>query len=162
MTVSIYKVTFNSNHSKVAMKTTIWIHEDVLDSFKDNIANYAKRKGFLSYTEQQIFSDQYLQAYRALLEKYEKRGMEDSHIKSIKDEYQDILLKNNLLEKFHFFVAPKHLDPILQTPKIDMQKALQNLQYMKGSDGIIKPTIISDWVGYHERQTSRTLRMEIR
>lgn len=162
MSVSIYKVTFNSNHPKVAMKTTIWIHEDVLDAFKGHIAAYAKRKGFISYTEQQIFADQYLCAYRILLDKYEKHGLEDSHIKSLKDEYQDVLLKNNLLEKFQFFVAPKHLDPILQAPKIDMQKALQILQYMKGVDGIIKPTMVSDWVGYHERQTSRILRMEIK
>lgn len=162
MAVNIYKVTFNSNHPQVVMKTTIWIHEDVLDNFKEQIIAYAKNKGFLNYTEQQIFSDQYLQAYRKLLEKYEKNGLTDSHIKSLKDEYYDILLKNNLLEKFHFFVVPKHLDPIFQAPKIDMQKAFQVLQYMKGSDGLIKPTQSSDWVGYHERETSRILRMEIR
>ncbi|MCK9440303.1 MAG: hypothetical protein M0Q13_02665, partial [Methanothrix sp.] len=78
MTIEIYKITFNSNHSKVAMKTTIWIHEDVLNYFKEQIKLYAKRKGLIQYTDQQIISDQYLQQYRILLNKYDSLGLTDN------------------------------------------------------------------------------------
>jgi hypothetical protein len=161
MSVEIYKVTFNSNHNKVAMKTTIWIHEDVLDYFKDHFKAYAKRKGFIQYTDQQIIADQYLQQYRMLLEKYDKIGLTDSHILALKQEYEEILKKNNILEKFQFFVTPKHIDVAFQQSKIDMNKALKLLNYLKGANGIINVSQ-SDWIGFYERQSSRTFRMEIK
>lgn len=161
MSVEIYKITFNSNHDKVVMKTTLWLHEDVLDYFKDHIKVYAKRKGFVQYTDQQIMADQYLQQYRILLEKYDKMGLTDSHVLSLKQEYEEVLRKNDILEKFHFFVVPKHIDVVFQQPKIDINRAIELLKQMKGAGGIITPGK-SDWVGYHERQTSRTLRMEIK
>lgn len=161
MTVEIYKVTFNSNHNKVAMKTTIWIHEDVLNYFKGNIKAYAKRKGLVQYTDQQIIADQYLQQYRILLNKYDSIGLTDSHVLSLKQEYEDILKKNDILEKFHFFVVPKHIDAIFNKSRIDINSALELLKQLKGANGIITPGH-SDWIGYHERQTSRILRMEIR
>lgn len=159
MSVNIYKVTFNSNHPKVAMKTTVWIHEDVLDHFKDHIKAYAKRMGFIGYTEQQIFVDQYLQAYRKLIDKYDARGLTDSQILSLKDEYEQLLLKNDLLEEFSFFIAPKHLSPVFQQPSIDMMQAFQILNILKGG-GSSGNIISSDWTGYHKRKTNRTLRME--
>ena len=55
MTVEIYRITFNSNHKKVAMKTTLWVHEDVLNYFNENIIAYAKKMGFVQYTEQGNF-----------------------------------------------------------------------------------------------------------
>jgi hypothetical protein len=161
MTIEIYKITFNSNHSKVAMKTTIWIHEDVLNYFKEQIKLYAKRKGLIQYTDQQIISDQYLQQYRILLNKYDSLGLTDAHILSLKQEYNDILRKNDILEKFNFFVVPKHIDAIFNKHKIDMNLALELLKQLKGANGIITPGN-SDWIGYHERQTSRILRMEIK
>ena len=161
MAVEIYRITFNSNHKKVAMKTTLWIHEDVLNYFKENIIAYAKKMGFVQYTEQQIFADQYLQQYRILLDKYEKKGLTDSHILSLKQEYEEVLRKNNLLDKFQFFVVPKHIDAVFSMPKIDMNAAIELLKNLKGANGIIIPGK-SDWVGYHERETSQTLRMEIR
>jgi hypothetical protein len=143
------------------MKTTVWIHEDVLDHFKEHIIAYAKKMGFVGYTEQQIFVDQYLQAYRMIVDKYERRGLTDSHILSIKDEYEHILLKNDLLEEFKFFVVPKHLSPVFQQPRIDMGHAFRILGYLKG-DTIIENNNISSWIGYHKRNISRTLRMEIK
>lgn len=161
MSVEIFKITFNSNHNRVAMKTTIWIHEDVLDHFKDEIKAYAKRKGLMQYTEQQIIADQYLQQYRKLLDKYDGVGLTDQHILCLKQEYEEILRKNDILEKFSFFVVPKHIDALFNTSKIDMSSALELLKTLKGSNGIIIPGS-SDWIGYHERQTSRNIRMEIK
>jgi hypothetical protein len=161
MTVEVYKITFNSNHNKVAMKTTIWIHEDVLDHFKNEIKSYAKRKGLVQYTEQQIMADQYLQQYRILLDKYDTVGLSDQHILCLKQEYEEILRKNDILEKFEFFVVPKHIDALFNVNKIDMSSALQLLKTLKGANGIIIPGC-SDWIGHHERQVSRNIRMEIK
>jgi len=160
VSVNIYRVTFNSNHPAIAMKTTVWIHEDVLDHFKEHIQAYAKRNGFIGYTEQQIFVDQYLQAYRALIDKYASRGLTDSHILSIKDEYRELLLKNDILEEFKFFVVPKHLSPIFNQPSIDMNHAFKILSFLK--TGKESGDIILNWTGYHKRKTSRILRMEFR
>jgi len=161
MTVEIYKVTFNSNHSRIAMKTTIWIHEDVLDYFKGNIKAYAKRKNLVQYTDQQVIANQYLQEYRTILDKYSSI-LTDSNILSIKQNYEDILRKNDILEKFQFFVVPKHINSFFSKDKIDMDSAIALLKQSKGANGIIIPGK-SDWVGYYERKSNnRTIRMEIR
>jgi len=154
MTVSVYRVGFNSNHPRVAMKTVVWIHEDVLDHFKGHLKAYAAKRGFVNYTDQQMFVDLYLQAYRAMLEKYELRGLTDYHILSLKDEYNELLLKNDLLEKFEFFVVPKHLNVVFQQPKVNMVQALNILSQLKGQNNTM-----TDWSGYHKRERSKTLRM---